>query len=679
MIIDIHGHYTTEPPALHAFRDKQLAGLADPSRKPSRQDLGISDEALVASVQPQLKFQKERGGDLTIFSPRAGGMAHHVGTEATGSEWSRMCNDLIHRICTLLPDNFAPVGQLPQFPGVSPKNCIPELERIVKLGFVGVNLNPDPAGGYWTDPPLIDRYWYPLYEKLCELDVPAMIHVSSSCNPTFHHTGAHYINGDTTAFMQLIQGDLFKDFPTLQLRDSARRRRGAVPLGALPRPRAGHGEAAAHRAPAEERVLRHLRLSPARHRAAGQGDPGRQHPVRLRDGRRGEGHRPRDRAPLRRHQAVCRPAELAPEEDRTRSSKATRGASIRGWIAIKDESSHRDGRSRRHRPRDRRQGGARQAGARDVRAGGRRRPATCSKPIRIAEEIRLVETAAREFHVGEIHPEHGLAALDAARTAIRGAMSGDYAAVVAAPHSETAIHAAGIEFDGYPSFVARTAGLAPDDGILMLCFEHAGREVRIAHVTLHASVRDALEMITTERVLRTIRAVDTALKKMGIEKPKIAVSGVNPHAGEGGLFGDEEQKIVTPAIEAARAQGHHGRRADRRGHPDPARGLRRLRRDAARPGACRGQAARAAARGGPDDRHAGAVFLGGARRGVRHRGQNRANPAAMVEAITRLVAHRRRTATTNPPNSTTCLFQRGRSRARRLDPAGARSPQLLVA
>jgi 4-oxalmesaconate hydratase len=217
MIIDIHGHYTTEPQALHLFRDKQLAALADGSRKPNSTDLGISDEVLVKSVQPQIKFQSERGSDFTIFSPRAGGMAHHVGNEAISKQWSTMCNDLIHRICTLLPDNFVGVGQLPQFPGASPKNCIPELERIVKeLGFVGVNLSPDPSGGYWTDPPLIERHWYPLYEKLCELDVPAMIHVSSSCNPNFHHTGAHYINGDTTAFMQLIQGNLFKDFPTLR-------------------------------------------------------------------------------------------------------------------------------------------------------------------------------------------------------------------------------------------------------------------------------------------------------------------------------------------------------------------------------------------------------------------------------------------------------------------------------
>jgi 4-hydroxy-L-threonine phosphate dehydrogenase PdxA len=160
-----------------------------------------------------------------------------------------------------------------------------------------------------------------------------------------------------------------------------------------------------------------------------------------------------------------------------------------------------------------------------------------------------------ELKIGEISPAHGRAAIDSAQAAIRGALAGDYAAVVAAPHSETAIHAAGIEFDGYPSFVARTAGLAPDWGILMLCFGHEGREVRIAHVTLHASVLAALKMISTERVLRTIRAVHETLEKIAIQKPKIAVSGVNPHAGEGGAFGDEEEKIIAPAIEAARAEG----------------------------------------------------------------------------------------------------------------------------
>jgi 4-oxalmesaconate hydratase len=216
MVIDTHCHYTTEPAALHTFRDQQLAGLADAARKPSSTDLGVTDEAIAKSVEPQIRLQNERGHDLALFSPRAAGMAHHVGTEAVSKEWTTLCNDFIHRVCTAVPGKFVGIGQLPQSPGVPPANSIPELERIVGLGFVGVNLNPDPSGGRWSEPPLTDRQWYPLYEKLCELDVPATIHVSSSCNRNFHHTGAHYINADTTAFMQLIQGDLFKDFPTLR-------------------------------------------------------------------------------------------------------------------------------------------------------------------------------------------------------------------------------------------------------------------------------------------------------------------------------------------------------------------------------------------------------------------------------------------------------------------------------
>jgi 4-oxalmesaconate hydratase len=88
---------------------------------------------------------------------------------------------------------------------------------VEQLDFVGCNLNPDPSGGHWTSKPLTDEYWFPLYEAMVELDVPAMIHVSSSCNENFHALGAHYINADTTAFMQLIEGDLFARFPTLRL------------------------------------------------------------------------------------------------------------------------------------------------------------------------------------------------------------------------------------------------------------------------------------------------------------------------------------------------------------------------------------------------------------------------------------------------------------------------------
>jgi 4-oxalmesaconate hydratase len=120
-------------------------------------------------------------------------------------------------VSRLFPDHFIPCAMLPQSPGVDPKTCIPELEKCVKqYGNVGINLNPDPSGGHWTSPPLTDRHWYPIYEKMVEYDIPAMIHVSTSCNACFHTTGAHYLNADTTAVMQLIQGDLFKDFPTLK-------------------------------------------------------------------------------------------------------------------------------------------------------------------------------------------------------------------------------------------------------------------------------------------------------------------------------------------------------------------------------------------------------------------------------------------------------------------------------
>jgi 4-oxalmesaconate hydratase len=218
MIIDCHGHYTTAPAELQKYRDAQIAGLKDPAQLPSRASLKISDDQIRESLEnAQLKLQRERGTDVTIFSPRASAMAHHIGDEITSRNWSQVCNDLIHRVCSLYPENFVGVCQLPQSPGVPPGNSARELERCIKeLGFIGCNLNPDPSGGHWTSPPLTDRHWYPLYEKMVELDVPAMVHVSSSCNANFHATGAHYINADTTAFMQFLTGDLFKDFPTLK-------------------------------------------------------------------------------------------------------------------------------------------------------------------------------------------------------------------------------------------------------------------------------------------------------------------------------------------------------------------------------------------------------------------------------------------------------------------------------
>jgi 4-oxalmesaconate hydratase len=219
MIIDCHGHYTTAPASLQEFRDRQIACNCDAHQLARLTRPHISDDEIRDSLEgAQLRLQRERGTDLTVFSPRASAMAHHIGDEATSLQWSEVCNDLIARVVDLYPQNFVGVCQLPQSPGVPAANSAAELERCVsELGFIGCNLNPDPSGGHWTAPPLTDRHWYPLYEKMVELDVPAMVHVSASCNPVFHATGAHYINADTTAFMQFIQGDLFKDFPTLRM------------------------------------------------------------------------------------------------------------------------------------------------------------------------------------------------------------------------------------------------------------------------------------------------------------------------------------------------------------------------------------------------------------------------------------------------------------------------------
>ena len=216
MIIDCHGHYTTVPAEMQTYREAQLADPVNVSRGSVSED--ITDDQLRESLEgAQIKLQRERGTDMTIFSPRASAMAHHLGSEKANVYWAEHWNNLIYRICQLYPDNFAPVGMLPQFPGVNPKNCLDEIDRIVnELGFIGINLNPDPTGGWWTDPPLFDEWWYPVYEKMAELDIPAMVHVSQTTNKAFHFTGTHYLNADLTAFMQFLTSDVLDKFPTLR-------------------------------------------------------------------------------------------------------------------------------------------------------------------------------------------------------------------------------------------------------------------------------------------------------------------------------------------------------------------------------------------------------------------------------------------------------------------------------
>jgi len=218
VIIDCHGHYTTAPKALEDWRKRQVAAIGQPGAGPKASELKITDDELRESIESnQLKKMKERGSDLTIFSPRASFMAHHIGDLEVSATWAGICNELCYRVSRMFSDNFIGAAMLPQSPGVDPRTCISELERcVLQYGFVAINLNPDPSGGHWREPPLSDRHWYPIYEKMVEFDIPAMIHVSTSCNACFHTTGAHYLNADTTAFMQCLTSELFKDFPNLR-------------------------------------------------------------------------------------------------------------------------------------------------------------------------------------------------------------------------------------------------------------------------------------------------------------------------------------------------------------------------------------------------------------------------------------------------------------------------------
>ena len=152
---------------------------------------------------------------------------------------------------------------------------------------------------------------------------------------------------------------------------------------------------------------------------------------------------------------------------------------------------------------------------------------------------------------GKVDAAYGRASLASARRAIKAALAGAVEAVVAAPQTERSIAAAGVAFDGYPSFVARETGTPTHDVYLMICFDRS----RIVHATLHLSVREALNLITREHVARVIRVTDASLRKLGLERPRIYVSGLNPHAGEDGLFGREEIEIIRPAVEDAALAG----------------------------------------------------------------------------------------------------------------------------
>lgn len=155
------------------------------------------------------------------------------------------------------------------------------------------------------------------------------------------------------------------------------------------------------------------------------------------------------------------------------------------------------------------------------------------------------------FAPGQICAEAGAAMVAAASAAITAARRGAFDAVVAAPHHETAVHLAGIPFTGYPSLVARVCG-QPEDSVFLLL---VGGGLHIVHVTLHESVPHALARLSPALVEQATLAGVRAMQRLGVAAPRIGLFGINPHAGEDGLFGDEDDRITRPAAERLRAAG----------------------------------------------------------------------------------------------------------------------------
>lgn len=163
-----------------------------------------------------------------------------------------------------------------------------------------------------------------------------------------------------------------------------------------------------------------------------------------------------------------------------------------------------------------------------------------------------VKALPREsFKPGTLDPRAGAATVAYAKEAVRLAQAGEVDAVVGCPHSETAINRAGIRFSGYPGLIAELTGTPESEVFLML----VGQGLRIAHATLHESVASALARLSIERVVQAGLAAVETVRRLGVKEPRLGVFGINPHAGEDGLFGDDDERVTKPAVAELRRRG----------------------------------------------------------------------------------------------------------------------------
>jgi len=212
LIIDSHAHVVI-PPESYKFMAELVASRANPASKPK-----LTDEAVRVAGQGIIDIMDKVGTDIQFLSPRPYMQMHSVKPAAVTALWTAHMNDLVYRTVQMFPKRFRAVAGLPQYRDESPKNSLAELEfRVKEQGFIGCLLNPDPTEGDGLPPPgMGDKFWYPLYEKLCELDVPALVHSAGSCQPRETYT-LKFINEESIAITSLMESRVFEDFPTLKL------------------------------------------------------------------------------------------------------------------------------------------------------------------------------------------------------------------------------------------------------------------------------------------------------------------------------------------------------------------------------------------------------------------------------------------------------------------------------
>lgn len=164
----------------------------------------------------------------------------------------------------------------------------------------------------------------------------------------------------------------------------------------------------------------------------------------------------------------------------------------------------------------------------------------------------------RDVPAGQIDGRAGKAAYDYLVAATRAALRGEIDAITTAPLNKAALHAGGAHFPGHTEILAAECGVSE---FAMMLYLPPGPEVRsphglgVAHVTLHTSIRSVPGLLSTAKIRETIELIDGFMKRIGCEQPRVGVCALNPHAGEDGLFGDEEATLIAPAVQAAVAKG----------------------------------------------------------------------------------------------------------------------------